>query len=63
VETESWISLALLIIINFSIKIWQKASLNTKESKPYAPSEVKQFIEEKFNLKMLAFCFLVQTER
>ena len=34
----------------FFYEILQKAFLNTKQSKPYAKSEVKQFIGEKFNL-------------
>ena len=38
VETKSWISLALKSL--FFYEILQKASLNTKPSKPYAKSEV-----------------------
>jgi len=45
------------------IEILQKASLNTKQSKPYAKSDVKKFIGEKFNLEMFALRFLIQTER
>ena len=63
VETEIWISLALFLKSLFFYEILQKASLNTKQSKPYAKSEVKQFIGEKFNLKMFTLCFLIQTER
>ena len=50
-EIESWISRALLIIIFH--EILQKASLYITQSKPYAKSEVKQFIGKEFNLEIV----------